>query len=495
MPLYINTNSSSINSRNKLNKSTSAMQRSFERLSSGLRINSARDDAAGLAISNRMTAQINGLYQSIRNSSDGLSLSETAEGALSETTNLLQRMRELAVQAASDQNNPSDRQSIQQEVDQLINEIDRIAESTTFNNNKLLNGDVLQFNLQIGANVGEDLKIRIGEMDSKSLARQMRRDSLFGVLADVGISQADGLTLAIEGFTVRDSDAIDDQLSTSLNENSALAKAAAINDLYEFTGVRAIVGPAVVDDFNTDVVGGGTLDEQNHIIINGAKIAGFQVLENDADNALTDAINAEFDQTGVLASRDAAGELKLTAEDGRNIEIEFAEGDLDSGFITGLLDGVFGGQLTLQAEKQVDIDMSDADMNQALGDILLLDGDPPPDFNKTLVFGTNSDHSVNEVDLTTRLSATEALDIIDLGLEQISSQRSRLGALQNRLESTIQNLETTAENLSASRSRITDADFASETAQLSRNQIIQNAGVSILSQANQLNTLALNLLQ
>jgi flagellin len=172
------------------------MGRSFERLSSGLRINSARDDAAGLAISNRMSAQIRGLDQAVRNSNDGISMAQTAEGALEETTNILQRIRELAVQAASDNNNKSDRMSLNAEVEQLIDEVDRIADNTSFNGQKLLNGDLVRNVIQVGANVGEILNVGIDEMSSTELARQMRRDSAQGVAATIAIDAVNTLKIA-----------------------------------------------------------------------------------------------------------------------------------------------------------------------------------------------------------------------------------------------------------------------------------------------------------
>ena len=174
MGLYINTNTASINGRRRLSSSSNAMARSFERLSSGLRINGARDDAAGLAISNRMTAQIRGLDQAVRNSNDGISLAQTAEGALEETTNILQRIRELAVQSANDTNNGSDRESIQAEVAQLKTELDRIAGTTNFNGNNVLDGSFLSRDLQVGANVGETINVSIGGAATTDLARQAR---------------------------------------------------------------------------------------------------------------------------------------------------------------------------------------------------------------------------------------------------------------------------------------------------------------------------------
>jgi len=499
MGLFINTNTSSINARRKLTSSTNALGRSFERLSSGLRINSARDDAAGLAISNRMTAQIRGLDQAVRNSNDGISLAQTAEGALNETTNLLQRIRELAVQSASDNNNPSDRASLNEEVTQLVDEVNRIAQNTSFNGNKILNGDIINSVLQVGANVGETLAVRVDSAEATQLSRQMRRVSAVGADANLAM---DSLKIATKTSattskitTIRAAVAADDAVSTSLNANSAIAKASAINDAYEFTGVRAIVGDTVVGsagttiqgghNINNDVVG-GALDETEFFILNGSKIAGFDVLQNDSDNSLVDAINAVIDDTGVIASLDGNSRLVLTAEDGRNIEVLTSSGTVEN--ITGLVEGTYGGEISLQSNQQVDIEFG-ATANDSLGN-LRLDGGGAG----TAIFGVSSDFSVSTLDISTRAGSNLAIEIADLALEQISAQRASLGAIQNRLESTINNLTTNSENLSASRSRILDADFASETANLSRNQIIQQAGVSILAQANQQPQIALSLL-
>ena len=499
MGLFINTNTSSINARRKLTSSTNALGRSFERLSSGLRINSARDDAAGLAISNRMTAQIRGLDQAVRNSNDGISLAQTAEGALNETTNLLQRIRELAVQSASDNNNPSDRASLNEEVTQLVDEVNRIAQNTSFNGNKILNGDIINSVLQVGANVGETLAVRVDSAEATQLSRQMRRVSAVGADANLAM---DSLKIATKTSattskitTIRSAVVSDDAVSTSLNANSAIAKASAINDAYEFTGVRAIVGDTVVGsagvtiqgghNINNDIAG-GALDETEFFILNGSKIAGFNVLQNDSDNSLVDAINAVIDDTGVIASLDGNSRLVLTAEDGRNIEVLTSSANVE-GF-TGLVAGVYGGEISLQSNQQVDIEFG-ATANDSLGN-LRLDGGGAG----TAIFGVSSDFSVDTLNISTRAGSNLAIEIADLALEQISAQRASLGAIQNRLESTINNLTTNSENLSASRSRILDADFASETANLSRNQIIQQAGVSILAQANQQPQIALSLL-
>jgi len=543
MGLFINTNTSSINARRKLTDSSNALGRSFERLSSGLRINSARDDAAGLAITNRMTAQIRGLDQAVRNSNDGISLAQTAEGALNETTNLLQRIRELAVQSASDNNNPQDRASLNEEVQQLVDEVNRIAMNTSFNGNKILNGDIVNSVLQVGANVGETLTVRIDSAEATQLSRQMRRESFFGTNANIALGTFDiGTQIGPDTYKtteIRQPVVSDDTVSTFNKDRSAIAKAAAINDAYEFTGVRAIVGETTIGSAGNVLPGGhayngaingGTLTETDFFVINGFKIAGFQVLQNDSDNSLVDAINAAVDETGVLARLDDKSQLVLTAADGRNIDIVLSSTLVRD--VTGLLNGdfvgvngaarnisdasnniatfttnaafiastysafvngnslhaCFGGQITLQSNKQVDITFG-ADSNQAMG-VTRRDGGE----SGQAIFGVSSDFSVNTVDISTRAGSVLSIEVIDLAIEQISAQRASLGAIQNRLESTINNLTTNSENLSASRSRILDADFATETANLSRNQIIQQAGVSILAQANQQPQIALSLL-
>jgi flagellin len=274
---------------------------------------------------------------------------------------------------------------------------------------------------------------------------------------------------------VRGTVAADDTISTSLNSASAIAKAAAINDLSGTTGVRAIVNAATLEGGAITAV---TLGGSNFITINDSKITGFRVEANDASGSLVDAINAVSDDTGVVASLDKDSQLVLTASDGRNIEVSVSGAAASVGLGAANSTQVEQGTLTIQSDKQ--FDLAGADVAVA-------------GFTAG-VFGVNSDKAVSSVDISTRSGAVEALDVIDLALENVSSARADLGALQNRLESTINNLSTTSENLSASRSRILDADFASETAQLSRNQIIQQAGVSILAQANQQPQVALALL-
>ena len=484
MGLYINTNIASLNAQRHLTGSASALGRSFERLSSGLRINSARDDSAGLAIASRFTSQIRGLNQAVRNTNDGISLAQTAEGALNESQNIIQRMRELAVQSANDTNSTSDRQSLQAEVTQLSSELDRIASTTQFNGSHILDGSFLGSRFHVGANSRETITVNIQDARSSALGRQSRTD---GGYVDTTYSLQSG-AVQVNNVSIRGTVTADDTSSTTLNDSSAIAKAAAINDSSKFTGVKAIVNKAV-DDTNAAVTH-GTLDSTDYVTINGQTITGIQVQNDDADNSLVNAINAVTDKTGVIASLDKDNRMVLTADDGRNIEV--TSSTAAAADITGLNGGaastlVAGGSVTLQSENAVTLNLA-AGANQAAGLGLGTDG-------ATETYGVNSKFAVKTIDVTSRDGANLAIDIADVAIGQVSSIRAGLGAIQNRLESTVNNLSATAENLSAARSRIQDADFADETAQFTRNQIIQQAGVSVLAQANQQPQVALSLLR
>jgi len=379
-------------------------------------------------------------------------------------------------------------------VEQLKFELDRIASTTNFNGNTILSGEFLSRDLQVGANVGETLKISISAAGTNDLARQAR----YAADSFVSSDAFTGLTIAGPNGTVniRATVNIDDQASTTMRSSSAIAKAAAINDSKMLTGVRAIVSATEVS--GTSNVQGFTLDTANYMTINKEKITGFTIQDNDATSVLVDAINIASSKTGVIATLSAQGELVLTAEDGRNVDVDFSTGTLakNIGFaaintsnvatITGMNGATVTsfmatGVITLQSTGLFEL-QSNAALTDSIG------------FTNPGVYGVNSKSAVSSINVKTREGAVNALDVIDLALENVTSARADLGALQNRLESTINNLSTTSENLSASRSRILDADFATETAQLSRNQIIQQAGVSILAQANQQGQIALSLL-
>jgi flagellin len=444
-----------------------------------MRINSAKDDAAGLAISERFGTQIRGLNQAIRNTNDGVSLAQTAEGGLQESGSILQRMRELSVQSANDTNTSADRESIQEEVDALVDEIDRIATKTTFNNQTLLDGSFTGAKFHIGANFRENLSISVKDSRSDALGRQARYESASDIqTTGAGDALSDG-DVVINGVSIRSTVAADDQLSTTLGATSAIAKAAAINDSTKFTGVSAIVEKTEI--VATADISAVTMDSTNNISINGEVLTGFRVQDNDADDTLINQINAVADKTGVVASLDVDNRLVLSADDGRNIELSVLGNGTQTG-LGGVGTSVTGGRLTLQSEDQYQLQGAAIDK---LGDI--------GGAGATL-FGVNSEHSVANVDVTSREGANAAIATLDIAIGQISSHRGELGAVQNRLASTVRNLEVSSENLSASQSRIQDADFAKETATFSRNKIVQQAGVSVLSQANQQPNIALSLL-
>ncbi|MCB9553981.1 MAG: flagellin [Myxococcales bacterium] len=476
MGLFINTNVASLNAQRNLTSSTTQLSRSFQRLSTGKRINSARDDAAGLAISTRFTAQIRGLNQAVRNTNDGISMAQTIEGALQESTNILQRMRELSVQAANDINTAKDRESINSEIQQLISELNRIGDTTTFNNQKVINGDFVQSFFHVGANAYETLGIRVRDARATNLGLAAVQttdtpvgDGVFDRL------NADGQVL-INGVTIRTTDVTDDTLSTTLQSSSAIAKAAAINDMSEYHGVTARVLETRLDG-NADIQG-GLLDSTNYFTLNGQVITGFTVVGDDANGELLAQINAISAKTGVIASLDDDQRLVLTAVDGRNIDITI-EGNADQ--FTGLAEATTFAALELRSEDQFTVD-GNANALAAIG------------FANNQIVGVTRTNSVASVDVLTRDAANRAIEVLDRALAQIAQDRSDLGAVQNRLESTVSNLSTVSENLTASRSRIEDADFAEESAQLARNQILQQAGASILAQANQSGQVALSLL-
>jgi flagellin len=445
-----------------------------------MRINSAKDDAAGLAIAQRFTTQIRGLNQAIRNTNDGVSLAQTAEGGLQESTSILQRMRELSVQAANDTNTVSDRDSIQAEVDALTDELDRIAGLTTFNNQKILDGSFTGAKFHIGANFRENLSVSIKDARAGQLGRQARYTSANDIQVEGGNQAIDDNDVVINGVTIRTTDATDDSVSTTLNAASAISKAAAINDSTNFTGVSADVESTVVTA--TADIAAVTLDSTTNITINGEILTGFRVQDNDSDDTLVNQINAVADRTGVVASLNQDNRLVLSADDGRNIEVTVAGNATRLGVAAAAGTTVTGGKLTLKSEEQFFVEGNAVDK---LGDV--------GGAGATL-FGVNSDNAVDTIDVTDRAGANRALEILDIAIGQVSSSRSELGAVQNRLASTIRNLETSSENLGASRSRIEDADFAHETAVFSRNKIVQQAGITILAQANQQPNTALSLL-
>ncbi len=385
MAQVINTNTMSLNAQRNLSTSGNSLATTIQRLSSGLRINSAKDDAAGLAISERFGTQIRGTDVAIRNANDGISLAQVAEGSLSEIGNNLQRVRELAVQASNATNSASDRKALQAEVTQLVSEIDRVAKQSDFNGTKLLDGSFSSQLFQVGANAGQ--------------------------------------AIAIDKIV----DATTAKLGTSTFATGKVADADAV-----LTADATLSG--------TIKVGSTTVNLDKIELKSGATVA-------DQNKAAVTAINSKLGETGVLAELNDAGEI----------------------VVTQVKDGIA---------------MTDADIT--------ITG--PAGFDHTADTAVTTANVAN-LDVSTVTGAQKALSLVDNALSSINNTRADLGAVQNRFTSVVANLQTSTENLSASRSRIRDTDFAKETAELTRTQILQQAGTAMLAQANQVPQNVLSLLR
>ncbi len=603
MAMVINSNIMSLNAQNQLTKSQNELNTSMERLTSGKRINSAADDAAGLAIANRMTSQIRGLDQAVRNANDGQALIQTAEGALDETTNILQRMRELSIQSANGTYDSGNRSTLNAEVMQLQDELTRIAETTSFNGQNLLDGSLGELTLQVGSEANQTISTEIGKLDAKGLGGEAAGD-LVGAAADgttellttlktidggasgtagidmtinkqsvgdlsnannlqealdtinsnisgVEVSAFTEMTAANEGtgiirgdnvleiklvgpgsedntIQISDTGSMDElvdkineqaagQLSASLDDDGKLVlnsetgatiivEAGAAGDekntgalaagfikdstvttdvqqnaqlsfnitdssidnvdvAYSFgtaaggaTGAASIEAIGVQERTGSDITGAAITDgdaaalNEGDIVINGVEIGAVEAGASGVTQAenLVEAINKMSAETGVVASEDGAGKITLDSVSGNEISIDFRDGSNATAASTGLLE-----------------------TNNA----------------------TTVGNSVADIDINTVAGAQKAIGILDDALEQVSSIRGDLGAVSNRLDSTMSNLSNISENQAAARSRIEDTDFARESANLSRAQVLQQAGTSMLAQANAAPQQVLSLLQ
>ncbi len=448
MPQIINTNLFSLNAQRNLNTTQGSLQTSLERLSSGLRINSASDDAAGLAIAERFTSQIRGLNQAIRNSNDGISFSQTAEGALSTATDALQRVRELAVQSANDTNSSTDRQALNNEVQQLIAEVNRISNSTQFNGQNILDGTASNLVFQVGAN--QNQTISVGGVDARG-STLGANVSVSGSIEQAAINTAVTTdTLTVQGVAV-------DLSGLSATAATTTQVANQINNVTATSGVQAQI--------NTTVTTGPLVNAAGAVTVNGVSLT---LLGNATD---IDTINNFSAQTGVTAGG-ADGAIILSNTNGSTIEIDAGVG--------------LGGAQTVQAGITLTADV---------GSTITLGGAAPAVLSGNAVGAGGVDQTANGISVLTQADSNSTLLTVDAALQQINTLRSELGAVQTRFESTISNLQITVENLTAARSRIQDADFAAETANLTRSQILQQAGLAIVAQANSLPQNVLSLLQ
>jgi len=461
MASTINTNISSLNAQRNLSANSSSLATSMQRLSSGVRINSAKDDAAGLAISDRMSAQIRGMNTASRNANDGISLAQTAEGALGSITTNLQRMRELAVQAANASNSSSDRTALQAEVSQLASEIDRVATQTKFNGINLLDGSFTAKDFQIGANVGETITVSsIDTARSASLGTYQGFNSLNTSIGTASNTAA-ASTAVVGGTTYA--------LGTIANDAKAIANAINSKGIPGFTATANATSLAGTTATTTGTSGTSTL------VINGLTISMDGVGANASttrSNAVS-AINAQSAATGVTATDTGTG-VSLAASDGRNITVgSFAAGSYTSSTIAD-----FG--LAAAATTGASINLNYVAPSGVTGNMTFTNWTP----GTQTIASTGT--SVSAMDVSTVANAKLAITSLDAAIDNVNSNRAALGAYQNRFLAAVNSLSVASENLSASRARIMDADFAAETANLSRTQILQQAGTAMVAQANQM---------
>ncbi|GIZ12190.1 flagellin [Pseudomonas sp. NCCP-436] len=397
MALTVNTNIASLNTQRNLNTSSKALDTSLQRLSTGSRINSAKDDAAGLQIANRLTSQINGLNVAVKNSNDGISMAQTAEGALQQSTNILQRMRDLALQAANGSNSDEERKALNSEVNELKKELNRIANTTTFGGRKLLDGTFETTTFQVGSAANETISVKIDEMSTESLE---------GSFASGSIS------------------------ASSIASSKAAASGA--------IAVKVQMEGGEIRTFTATFASGATVKEQ---------VQALATVINDAN-------------IGVGAFINDSGDIDL---------------------VTSLTSGAVGASSTNIASFTFASGATVAAAKAATG-------------TNIAVANVESGNRVDDIDITDVIGSQKAVIVIDQAIQAIDAQRADLGAVQNRFENTIANLQNISENVSAARGRIQDTDFAAETANLTKNQILQQAGTAILAQANQLPQAVLSLL-
>jgi flagellin len=514
MPQFINTNTLSLNAQRNLNTSQNSLSTSLQRLSSGLRINSAADDAAGLGIASRMTSQIRGLNQAVRNANDGISLAQTAEGALQETTNILQRMRELSIQSSNDSNSSSDRANLQKEVAQLQQELNRISTTTQFNGKNLLDGTFVAQKFQVGSNANETISISMGEASSTSMGAHTLTTSGTGsnaLAAAATIAAANSTMLATEDLTISGADGTA-TLDLAAGD-SGKTVAAAVNAATSSTGVEATaITQLRIESYVAGAVGAGSFSLQvsdtaaefiGGASANAAVAISYNVASATDLTNLADAINAKAGATGVTAELSAdRASVTLTHSEGSNVAIIDANGAATSGnvfSVQGLnADGsVSGGPIAL-ADAQAggnDSTLVHADVTFTSSQSFSVTSAAAGALFGATTANASTLSNVGSIDIGTQTGANNALAVLDGALGFVTDLRGTLGAVQNRLSATISNLTNISENVSTARSRIEDADFAAETAQLSRNQILQQAGIAMLAQANASPQSVLSLLQ
>lgn len=579
MSLVINTNVASINSQRQLMNSGNALDRSTERLASGQRINSAKDDAAGLAISNRMTSQVRGLDQAVRNANDGVSLVQTAEGALQEVTNILQRMRELSIQSANGIYSDADRKTLNAEVQQLKLELDRIADTTSFNGQPLLDGTLGRTTLQVGSEANQTIEIRVGSFSTASLggtSGDVVGEATTGLAALTALAGGDELIIndtAISNLspalTLNDALAI---INTDLDgkgaKASSLVQVTAENtgsgilragtdtltltmadgnnniQSYVLTGTNSI--KELVAKINAETGIEATLNDSGKLVLSATGATSITVADTSTNNVASGLVDGatnfslvltdtSSDKRGVIIQagagiaagemaalgidpQDADGNLTGSAVGAVTADGTLGEGDLIiNGIAIGAINaGAAAADTTTEAIRVINESSNKTgvvaflaagsttqiSLRSATGNEISVKYGATADPTEVLNFvglqernASEGAGSVSSVDISTAAGAQRAIAIIDKGIDQVSSTRADLGAVNNRLDFTVSNLSNVSEKTSAARSRIVDADFAAETAALSRAQVLQQAATAMLAQSNARPEQVLQLLQ
>ncbi|KJV36285.1 flagellin [Luteibacter yeojuensis] len=474
MSLTINTNVMSLNAQRNLSTSQTKLSSAIERLSSGNRINSAKDDAAGLAISTRMTTQINGLNRAVQNANDGISLSQTTESALDEVTNNLQRIRELAVQSTNASNSSSDRAALDAEVQQRLSEVTRIATQTNFNGMKVLDGSANQLSFQVGANVGEVITVGLDKGMKANQVGQLAVGSATptftgsaAVAGTKGTTVAGSATTNFDFSTTNASFTVAGKtVNLTGNYNNAAGLATEINNQLSAAGAGVTASQTGGTFTFTNDANGATSPtvagtDAATLFGTTTSTAGTADVPAGAASSLTLAAGALTLKVGDNAAFDISGTFKSTQDLADAINAKSGEGV--NAYVAQ------DGSLKFASSQKMTVGGTGAaGAGFTAGDVAVS------------TTSTLADASVKTVD-----GANDTINRIDAALQSVSDLRSTLGAVQNRFESTISNLQNISQNLTSSKSAITDADFAQETANMSSAQILQQAGVSVLATANQ----------
>lgn len=520
--MQIATNSTAINLSNELRVNQLDLSDRMSNLSSGKRIQSASDDSANLQISNRLGKLNNGMNVAIRNANDGISITQTAEGAAQEVTNVLQRMRELAIQSANASNTSADRHSLQQEVNQLKDELNRIAETTSFGGQMLLNGSFGSQQFQVGSQANETIGVALMSTKSSDLTHneyKLSGQATRAIYTDTDLASArtqlqnngfgsSGAGPAGEQLTINGLNTRTVELSSS---DSAKEMANDINRVFQSTGVKAHASTTVVlhvhDGVDTNRVGFEAGEEVSFQLGNGteSETVSFTALGdiNRDISSLASRINEQSAVTGIGASYDSTNnQITLTSSSGDNIEVsDYSESseavDNQLALRTVDYDNSLNAAVSLSNDGSAMIIRGTVSLDSVKGFSISSDidfGSVNNGAGRANAIEFSKGSSIEDIDLRTAEGSQLAISALDTALTSIDSMRSMLGAVQNRFSSTIKNLSVTFENSTAARSRVLDADVSKETAELARLQVTQQATTALMSQANSMQDQAIRLL-